>query len=246
MELVKNSSVLTRFSTYIIFAAVMGALLAPAAPFLSVAGAAEQQDMQAVPSYVNPISGVIEDSGQNPGLGQGMSENLIMDTPATLLIDSEGSVFFTFRIGLVEESADLAIELLGADGQATQTLPYSIVEDLPEDNMRDIRIMIPDGDRDPTLRISLVSIPMGREVICFATFAPAGEAVEVPVAEGLGNADDDAIVIAEAPDEIVGIDDEDRGQVLLFLGIAGGILLVMGAIAGVMMFLRKKNADEGS
>jgi len=218
----------------------VGALLAPFTFLGGIAGAAQQQELQAVPSYVNPITGEIEDPGQNPELGQGMSENLIMRTPATLLVDSEGSTFITFRIGLVEESQDLIVELLDSQGQAAETLPYSIVEEHPDDNARDIRVMVP--DEDPVLRISLISIPMGREVVCFASFAPEGEAVEIPIAEISDELDDDAIAIFEnsANDEVVGVADEDRGQLLTFLAFAGGFLLVIAAVAVIVTVVKKK------
>jgi len=245
VELVKHNSVFTRFGICI---AVMGALLAPFAAFnltTGIAGAAEQQELQAVPSYANPLTGEVEDAGQNFELGQEMSENLIMQTPATLLVDSEGSIFITFRVGLVEESQDLVIQLLNADGQAVETLPYSIVENHEHDNTRDIRIMVP--DKNPILRVSLVSIPMGREVVCFVNFAPEGEIVAVPIPAAESELDDDAIAIFEhsADDEIAGIAEEDRGQVLMFLAIAAGILAVMG-IAGAVMFLRKKKTTDAA
>jgi len=216
---------------------LLGALMAPTA----LAGAAETQALQAVPSYVNPITGQIEDEGQSPELGQGMSENLVLATPASLLVDAEGSIFITFRVGLVAESQDLIVQLLNADGTVDRTLPYSIVENHPDENTQDIRIMVP--DREPTLRISLVSIPMGREVVCFATFAPEGEAVEVPIAEIGGEVDDTAIVIHTAGDEHAGIAEEDRDTALNFLAFAGGFLVLAGAGAAVA-FLRKKKSDD--
>jgi len=169
-----------------------------------------------------------------------MSENLVMQSPATKLIDAEGSIFITFRIGLVAESQDLAVELLDEAGQVERSLPFSIVEDFPDDNMRDIRIMVP--TENPTLRISLLSIPMGREVICFTTFAPEGEAVAIPIAEDLGEVDDSAITIVEADpqEEALGIAEEDRGQVLTFLAIAGGLLLVIVAVAVIVAMRKKK------
>ncbi|MCL2680780.1 MAG: hypothetical protein FWF11_04875 [Coriobacteriia bacterium] len=219
----------------------MGALCAP----IALAGAANQQALQVVPSYVNPLTGKIEDTGNNPGLGQGMSENLVMKTPATLLVDSEGSIFITFRVGLVAESIDLAIQLLDSQGQVVETLPYSIVEDHPDDNTRDIRIKVP--HKDPVLRISLISIPMGREVVCFATFAPEGEAVAIPLAE-ITEDDDSAISIFEnsANDEITGIADEDRGQILSFLAIAAALLVVIGGAAGVIAVRKKKAAASAA
>jgi|GEM_PF-915280 len=223
---------------FVLTAVLCMAAIAPAA----TAGAAEQQALQAVPSYVNPITGEIEDAGQNPELGQGMAENLIMRTPAILLVDSEGSIFITFRVGLVAESQDLRIQLLDAQGQAETTLPYSIVENHVDDNTQDIRIMVP--DRSPTLRVSLVSIPMGREVVCFATFAPEGEAVEVPIAEISGEVDDDAIVIQEAGDEIVGVADEEREQIVSFLAIAGGILVGIAIVAVIVAARKRKEMEK--
>ena len=156
-----------------------------------------------------------------------------------MLIDAEDNIFVTFRIGLVEESRDLIIELLAADGSVDRTIPYSIVENHPGQNTRDIRINVP--DEHPVLRISLVSIPMGREVVCFASFALEGEAVETPIAEISADLDDSALVIQEADDDPVGIAEEDRGQVLTFLAIAAGVLVVV-AVAAVIVSKTRKGA----
>ena len=209
------------------------------------ATAAEVRPMQVVPSYVNPITNLIEDTGQNMALGQAMSEDLVKKHPAEMLVDLEGTIFFTFRMGLVEESANLAIELLGEDGQAIESLPFSIVEEFPENNERDIRISTP--TKDPILRISLVATPMGREVICFATFAEYGEAVEIPTVDADETIDDDAaITIVEAApyDEVLGVSDEARDNVLMFLAVAGGILLLVLVGVGAFSFLKKKKEAE--
>ena len=216
-----------------------GALFAP----LGIAGAApSEQALQAVPSYVNPITRQIEDSGNNPGIGQGMVEELIKKTPALMLKDAEGSVFITFRVGLVAESKDFAIELLDAQGKAKGAVPYSIVAEQPDQNTQDLRIKVP--SIDSILRVSLISIPMGREVVGFVTFAPEGEAVTIPTAEG-EEVDDSAISIYEnaGNDEISGVSDEARGPLLIFLAIAGGLLLVGGGVAGII-YVRKKKANE--
>jgi len=218
-----------------------GALFAP----VGTAGAVEEKALQTVPSYVNPLSGEIEDSGNNYELGQGMVENLIKKTPTMMLVDAEGSVFITFRVGLVAESLDFAIELLDGQGKVKAPVPYSIVAEQPDENTQDIRVKVP--DENAVLRISLVSIPMGREVVGFTAFAPEGTAVAVPIAEDTGEIDDEAISIYENKnnDELVAISDEDRGQVLTFLGVAGGILLVIAAVAGVV-YLRKKKTGEST
>ena len=230
----------TSHKLLIFIALFVGALYAPIAiPGIgNTAMAVTEQALQAVPSYANPITQEIEDSGQNPSLGQGMAENLVLKTPATLLVDAEGNIFITFRVGLVEESQDLIIQLLGPDGSPDRTLPYTIVENHPGQNTQDIRINVPTVD--PVLRISLVSIPMGREVVCFASFAPEGEVAEVPTADIAGEVDDTAIVIQEASDDPVGIADEDRAGVLTFLAIAAGVLVAVVAIAFIVTKARKK------
>jgi len=214
-----------------------GALFAP----LSVAVAAEEQSLQAVASYVNPITGQIEDQGNNPGLGQGMVENLILKTPATLLVDAQGTIFITFRVGLVEESKDFRIELLDENGAVIKAVPYNIVAEQPDKNTQDLQISVPSADS--ILRISLVSIPMGREVVGFLWFAPEGEAVEIPVAETENGVNDEALSIYEntSNDTVTGVADEDRGSLLTFLGIAGGILLLIAVIAVVAARRKKKS-----
>ena len=214
-----------------------GALFAP----LNSAFAVEEQPLQAVPSYVNPITGQVEDQGNNPGLGQGMVENLILKTPATLLIDAEGTTFITFRVGLVQESKDFRIELLDANGAVTKAVAYNIVAEQPDKNTQDLQISVPSADS--ILRISLVSIPMGREVVGFLWFAPEGEAVEIPVAETENGVNDEALSIYEntSNDTVTGVADEDRGSLLTFLGIAGGILLLIAVIAVVAARRKKKS-----
>ncbi|MCL2529468.1 MAG: hypothetical protein FWE41_03955 [Coriobacteriia bacterium] len=216
-----------------------GALFAP----LNAAVAAEEQSLQAVPSYVNPITGQIEDQGNNPGLGQGMVENLILKTPATLLIDAEGTVFITFRVGLVEESKDFRIELLDENGAVKKAVPYNIVAEQPDKNTQDLQISVPSVDS--ILRVSLVSIPMGREVVGFLQFAPEGEAVEIPVAEIDNEVNDEALSIYAntGNDGVTGVADEDRGPLLTFLGIAGAILFFIVGIA-IIATLRKKQKSQ--
>jgi hypothetical protein len=206
------------------------------------AGAIEEQPLQAIPSYVNPITGAIEDIGNNPGLGQGMVENLIMKTPATMLVDAEGSVFITFRVGLVSESQDFALELLDNDGASKEAVPFNIVAEDPDNNTQDLQTKAP--GIDAVLRVSLVSKPMGREVVGFISFAAEGEAVEIPVAADQ-EVDDEAISIYEntANEEVAGVSEQDRGPLLAFLGIAGGLLLAAG-IAVALSTLRKKRSPE--
>jgi hypothetical protein len=176
-----------------------------------------------------------------------MSEELIMKEPASMLIDQAGNTFITFRMGLVVESVDLAIQLIDDNGQVIDSIPYNIAEEFPDDNERDIVVMLPSAER--VLRVSLVATPMGREVVCFVSFAPAGEAVEVPTAEpSIGEdltQDDSAISVFEnsTNDEVQGVSDEARGPMLTFLAVAGGALVVIGAIAAIVYF-RKKSAAE--
>ena len=212
-----------------------GVLLAGAA----VAGAAGEQALQAVPSYVNPLSGKIEDTGNNPGLGQGMTENLVKKTPTTLLVDNEGSTFITFRVGLVKESKDFAIELLDGKGKVKEAVPYSIVATQPDADTQDLRIKVP--SQDAVLRVSLISIPMGREVVGFVKFAPEGETVTVPTTKE--ETDNAAISIYQNSnnDKITGVSQQNRGKLLTFLGIAAGILLLIGAAAAIVYVRKKKS-----
>jgi len=220
---------------------LMGALFAP----VGVVGAVQEQVLQAIPSYVNPLSGEIEDIGNNPGLGQGMTEELIKKTPATLLVDVEGKTFITIRVGLVAETVagTFALELLDADGKASGAVPFNIIAEQKDDNTHDIQFVVPSVDS--VLRVSLVSIPMGREVVGFIQFAPEGELVTIPTAEE-GDVDDSAISIYENAnnDEIIGVSEEDRGPLLMFLAIAAGSLVVIGGIAFVMSARKKKSSES--
>ncbi|MCL2818594.1 MAG: hypothetical protein FWD41_02560 [Actinomycetia bacterium] len=234
MSLNLNSTARTFFFLIVLIAALLA--------LVGIAASAEEQALQAVPSYANPITLEIEDTGNNPGLGQGMTENLVMSTPANLLVDDEGNTFITFRIGLVVETQEdsFIIELLDDAGAVKESLPYSIVSDNQADNTRDLQVQVPSVDA--ILRVSLVSIPMGREVVGFISFAPEGDAVEIPVAQEQ-EVDDTPISIYEntANEEVTGVAEEDRGPLLTFLAIAGSLIVLVGGVAAINA-LRKKNA----
>jgi hypothetical protein len=214
----------------------MGALFAP----IGISSAATTQGLTAFPSYINPITNEIEDIGNNPGIGQGMTEDLMKASPATLITDDEGSLFVTMRVGLVQESQGFSLELLGADGSVTEAVPYNIVAEQKDANTQDIQFKIP--RLDSVLRVSLVSIPMGREVVGFVQFAPEGELIEIPTAEV--EVDDETISIYEnaGNDEVTGIDEEARGPLLMFLGAAVGAIALIGGFAAFSHF-RKKNIE---
>lgn len=225
------------------FLGVLSLLIGVFAP-ISVVGAAQTQALQAVASYANPLTGKIEDSGQNSGIGQGMVESLILKTPSTLLTDDAGGLFITFRVGLVQESKDLAIELLDASGKVKEALPYSVVAEQNDENTRDIRVKVPASDS--VLRISLVSIPMGREVVGFASFAPEGEVVAAPVTGDPEKVDDSALSVYENTknDEVKGVSAQARTKILVFLGITVGLLLVVGGVVGVVYLRKRKTKGD--
>jgi len=208
---------------------------------LPVAGAAEERSVEAVPLYRNPITNEVDDTGQNDTLGQSMTEDMVK-APATLLIDDAGNVFFTFRVGLVDQFDDLRVEILDAAGKVKEPVAYSIVSEDKAAHERELRVQVP--GEDFVLRASLYALPMDREVVFFLTCTKEGEArpiAIVPADDSPENPDGiTAYDFGSQEQTATAISDAARQKLLLFLGIAGGAIVVIAGV-GFVIYRRKKN-----
>lgn len=134
--------------------------------------------------YIHPYTGAIEDRGQNPGIGQGMTES-VLDKRALLEVDERGNYFLTVRFSLVDNMSDLAFSLQTPDLSAVpagdtaaaeeawaaagyEDTAYLITREDMVDGEADICIAVPNFDM--LIRCSAYVVPMGRDVVFYMGF----------------------------------------------------------------------------
>jgi hypothetical protein len=211
------------------------------------------------PYYKHPVTEVMEDSGQNPGIGQGMTES-VLGEEALLEVYDDGSVYVTVRFSLMDNIED--IRLSAQKDAKSEYVPadFTIVkESMGEgsDAQADIRFEIPGVNA--IARAEFYVIAMGREVIFFMNFTDPvpGEGDFIispaPANEAVSDADDVAAADSDSePEEVTatGIEsasadasaDEAAGapvgdgkiDVKLFIVIAA-VIVAAAVVCGVVL-----------
>jgi hypothetical protein len=145
--------------------------------------------LTAAPYYAHPMTGVIEDSGQNPGIGQGMTESVLARS-ALLEVYGNGEQYVTVRFSLMDNIKDITVSVQKDADSAFEDVPYTITKEDMDAGTADIRFAVP--DENAIARAAMFVEPMGRDVIFFMTFADpvpgAGDFVYDPEAEEDGAA----------------------------------------------------------
>lgn len=124
-----------------------------------------QEIGQATGYYTHPISGVIEDPGNNPGIGQGMVENVVGPQVLVETLD-DGRIFVTVRYSLAEYLSNETFAVQNRGEADFYTTGYDITGSTAE--TRDYRIQVP--SKDAIVRATFFVGPMGREVIFYWDF----------------------------------------------------------------------------
>ena len=116
-------------------------------------------DMRA--SYRHPATGVIEDSGKNEGIGQGMAEGVLH--PQALYEEVGGKRLLTIRLHMMDNvsKVGIAVQRKGASGFSNTSY------DTPQGGgeWKDFRFQLP--AKECVIRLSLFIDAMGREVIFY-------------------------------------------------------------------------------
>lgn len=115
--------------------------------------------------YEHPVTGMIEDAGNNPGIGQGMTQNILHEK--ALFEESDGKYYLTVRYHMIDniDKVTFAVQQRGEDKFYKRE--YVISAETAE--TRDYRIEVP--SKDIIVRSGLFVIPMGREVIFYSDFS---------------------------------------------------------------------------
>lgn len=158
----------------------VAAVALAAAPVPAQAAQTSIQTAAVTPSYANPATGVIEDSGgaANQALGESMTASCVFDQ-ALVERAADGRLYATMRFRLIDQISAVSVDVSG-DGGATfaaadvQEMQRDVSHgDGSQDNVGDYRFEIPAADA--VVRVHLDVVPMGRAVVCFAALGAATE-----------------------------------------------------------------------
>lgn len=116
----------------------------------------------ATPHYKHPKTGVIEDSGGSNSavLGQSMTESAT-DTHALVEVDSDGAVYVTVRLKLMDNITNPTFRVDDKDVSAT------LMQEDYTYNTADYRMRV--NNENSIIRCSMYVVPMGRNVIFYIT-----------------------------------------------------------------------------
>lgn len=116
----------------------------------------------ATPHYKHPKTGVIEDSGGSNSavLGQSMTESAT-DTHALVEVDSDGAVYVTVRLKLMDNITNPTFRVDDQDVSAT------LMQEDYTYNTADYRMRV--NSENSIIRCSMYVVPMGRNVIFYIT-----------------------------------------------------------------------------
>ena len=181
--------------------ALIATAAAMALPGTAAAAVSSVRTATTQPTYQNPATGQIEDSGgtSNQALGESMVSSTT-DAHALVETDAAGKTYITLRVHLADQVQGVAVET-STDGGATFSAAEvsKAQEDLShgeasQDNTSDWRFEAPSATA--VLRVRLDVIPMGREVTYFVQLADLvdgndyGFAASVTPGEGVADAED--------------------------------------------------------
>ena len=125
-----------------------------------------QEIYKATPYYIHPVTGVIEDAGNNPGIGQGMTEN-VLNPQALVETTDDGRIFLSVRYNLANyiKNESFAVQNYGDNSF------YSVTAEVTgkTEETRDYRFEIP--SKNVIVRATFFVGPMGRDVIFYYTIS---------------------------------------------------------------------------
>lgn len=125
-----------------------------------------QEIATATPYYSHPVTGVIEDPGNNPGIGQGMTENVV--SPQALVeTTDDGRIFLTVRYNLANYIKNESFAVQNYGDQDFYSVSAEITGQTEE--TRDYRFEIP--SKNIVVRATFFVGPMGRDVIFYYTIS---------------------------------------------------------------------------
>lgn len=133
---------------------------------INVTYAFSQEIAKTTPYYSHPVTGVIEDPGNNPGIGQGMTENVV--SPQALVeTTDDGRIFLSVRYNLANYIKNETFAVQNYGDNSFYSVPAQVTGKTAE--TRDYRFEIP--SKNVIVRATFFVGPMGRDVIFYYTIS---------------------------------------------------------------------------
>lgn len=140
--------------------------LAPAAAEVYAAESGTTYLASATPSYKHPVTGKIEDSGQNEGIGQGMTESVLYKKALVEITDS-GAAYATVRLYMMDNISKIRfwVQEKGASGWSKSSAQI-MQENIGGKYCSDYRIKLP--SKNAIIKMRMYVSAMGRDVTFYA------------------------------------------------------------------------------
>lgn len=204
-------TVRTRISLLCAALLAVAVLVAPQGAYAAVSSV---KTATTAPTYQNPATGQIEDSGgsSNQALGESMVTSTT-DGHALIETDTAGKTYITLRVHLADQITSVSVET-SADGGKTFAAANAtkMQEDLShgeasQDNTADWRFEAPSADA--VMRVKLDVIPMGRAVTYFVQLKDPVDGNSAGFVQSVtpGEGTDDAAAAGDAADNEAKADD---------------------------------------
>lgn len=133
---------------------------------INVTYAYSQEIAKTTPYYIHPVTGVIEDPGNNPGIGQGMTENVVCPQALVETTD-DGRIFLSVRYNLANYIKNETFAVQNYSDNSFYSVPAEVTGKTAE--TRDYRFEIP--SKNVIVRATFFVGPMGRDVIFYYTIS---------------------------------------------------------------------------
>lgn len=133
---------------------------------INVTYAYSQEIAKTTPYYIHPVTGVIEDPGNNPGIGQGMTENVVCPQALVETTD-DGRIFLSVRYNLANYIKNETFAVQNYGDNSFYSVPAEVTGKTAE--TRDYRFEIP--SKNVIVRATFFVGPMGRDVIFYYTIS---------------------------------------------------------------------------
>lgn len=133
---------------------------------INVTYAYSQEIAKTTPYYIHPVTGVIEDPGNNPGIGQSMTENVVCPQALVETTD-DGRIFLSVRYNLANYIKNETFAVQNYGDNSFYSVPAEVTGKTAE--TRDYRFEIP--SKNVIVRATFFVGPMGRDVIFYYTIS---------------------------------------------------------------------------
>lgn len=81
-----------------------------------------------IPSYKHPVTGEVEDSGNNEGIGQPMTESVVNNT-SLIEVDADANTYVTVRYFLMDNLSDIKFWVQEDSNSSFSSVSYEVMQE---------------------------------------------------------------------------------------------------------------------